>query len=131
MAALKHYIYIASTFANREYLRYWRDSLEAMGHTVIARWLDIYEAHFTKAACAEMDYADIRVADLFILDNVPNPRYPSKGGKDTELGYVQALGQHIIWLVGPRTTPFMHMAGIRHFTNWHFVLTTLDAGGAP
>ena len=128
---MKHFIYIASTFANRKRLRLMRDVLEARQHVVIARWLDLFVEHFTKAACAEINYADIRVADLFILDNAPNRRYPSKGGKDTELGYVQALGQHTIWLVGPRTTPFMHLPSVHQFAAWPEALSALDAEDAP
>lgn len=125
-------IYIAAKFERRETLRPIRDKLWEAGHEIIGSWLDEVKrpegmdtsTFFKKLAIK--DLAEIRAADLLILDTTPSDHGVIQGA-NVEYGF--ALGQHQskqVWVIGETTCVFHHIAD-RHFKSWDECVEVLCA----
>jgi len=121
-------IYLAARFETRATLRPVRDSLWEMGHEVMSTWLDevkrppsMPESLFWKKL-AMKDLAEIKAADLFVLDTHIGSE---RGGKEVEFGF--ALGQFqakLLYVVGPIRNVFHELCD-RRFEDWPAFLAAM------
>ena len=122
-------IYVGGTFGDQKDLRAEADRLWALGHEITSTWLqevkrpsDMTEDTF-RAKLAIKDMAEVKRADLLILDN-----RQKSGGKNVEWGIALGEHQHMqLWLVGESSNVFHELAD-RRFDNWDEVMYYLGKG---
>ncbi|MDP2652579.1 MAG: nucleoside 2-deoxyribosyltransferase [Candidatus Omnitrophota bacterium] len=130
-------IYLAARYSRREELLAYKADLEAIGHTVPARWLlgehQVHDGALEVEAAtesmpdvarlfAEDDVADLQAADLLIAFSEP-PRASgnSRGGRHVEFGMALAWGKPII-IVGPAENVFHTLPQIRRWESWEALM---------
>lgn len=119
-------VYLAAKFSSRRRLRPIRTALELLGHPVTSSWLnqdnenDYLSKRKREQIIAVQDLADVREADLLILDTLAKTR---RGGREVEFGYALAKDK-MIWLVGLRRNVF-HELAYNQFSSWEKCLRYL------
>lgn len=135
-------IYLAARYSRREELCGYRAELEALGHTVTARWLNgshqisdngtpigddgesLVEFGQTERAAqlrqhfAEEDLADVIRADLLVAFTEPPRSSASRGGRYVEMGVAIGHGIPVV-IVGPRENVFCWLPGIPAYATWN------------
>ena len=112
-------IYLAARYSRLDELNGYRKELEAAGHMVTSRWLNLpgreYETLTPKARrdTASQDYADIRWSDVVIVFTEPAEAEKSHGGKHVEFGYAIGL-QKVVLVVGPVENVFYELIHSRY-----------------
>jgi hypothetical protein len=104
-----------------------RDELEAIGHTVTARWVDNQHADDTAVTHAKEDIEDIESADVFLAFTEPERKYvayAARGGRHVELGVALALDKRVL-VVGYRENVFVWLPKIEFFKDWPDALKAL------
>lgn len=129
-------IYLAAAYERNEEMRGVRDVLEAMGHTVTARWVDQHEGEVPEAIgadslaadpAAHYRYALIDLEDLREAETVISfTGAPGRGGHHTEFGAALALEKQLI-LVGPRENVFHALPEVQWFPDWSRLVMALAA----
>lgn len=109
-------IYLASRYARREELCYYRKLLEAAGHEVTSRWLDstpLEEQELSEGIESKIrhflseDISDIKFSDLVVcFTEYPSDSY-SRGGRHVEFGLALAWGKRLA-VVGPLENLFYY-----------------------
>ena len=121
--------YLAARFSRNDEMRGVRDVLEAIGHKVTSRWIDLHGGdQLESAAQAALnsdpesvahfgvhDLKDIEDADALI--SFTDESGGGKGGRHVEHGYALALGKRVI-VVGPRENIFHTLPQVEHYSNW-------------
>lgn len=132
-------IYLASRYSRNAEMRACRDDLEAMGHVVTARWIDLHadtkgyvsggalgilEKSFTPEQlsatpklCSEYavaDWRDIIVSDCIISFTCGTG---GKGGRHVEFGIGLGTSKRMI-VVGPRENVFHTLPQVEWFEDW-------------
>lgn len=92
-------IYIAARFESQAEMRVWREKIQALGHEVTSRWLDVKEPYPPAETCAVVDLVDVRRADLVVCFSPRSGFYSGRGGRHVEFGYALAMGLPVL-LVG-------------------------------
>jgi hypothetical protein len=121
-------IYTASFFDTRERIRPFADQLWKRGHNVVSSWLNETsrpEAMSTKEFWRKLaikDLAEIRAADLLILDTIDvTPR----GGREVEFGFAMAFFQDkLIFRVGPVRNVFHELVD-REYDTWEALMADI------
>jgi nucleoside 2-deoxyribosyltransferase len=109
-------IYLACRFSRRHEMQGCRADLLRAGFTVTSRWIDLKEKVEADARqCADIDVADIKLADIIISFPDPARAYASRGGHFFEEGYAFASGKPVI-IVGNRSHVFHHLC--EFFPTW-------------
>lgn len=145
-------IYLAARYSRREELCGYRSELEAMGHTVNARWLNgkhqisdggkpigdngealVEDGSDDRAAALRQHFATEDLNDVFdcglLIAFMEQPRSGhSRGGRHVEFGIALGLLKPII-AVGPRENIFNWLPGIIHCDTWETakVAVTVEA----
>lgn len=128
-------IYLAGRYDDILVLRDVALLLLQSGHSVTSRWLlghtrnPITEAE--RQAAAEMDLADIREADCFVLYSHTGLPLPTRQGHSVELGYAMAwTSDSKVYLVGERTDNVFHYAPrVVHLPAWQDLFDLLRVHG--
>jgi nucleoside 2-deoxyribosyltransferase len=118
-------VYLAGRFARRSELRFAAEELARDGFEIASSWLfqdasipgGIIGSEGRAAEVAEMDFEDIRRADVCIAFTEPADGPQGRGGRHVELGVALALGQRVV-IVGPREHLFHCLPDVRHFDDW-------------
>lgn len=116
-------IYLAARFARREELRAIAEELRAAGASVTSRWLnqsplgDSELGSARAATLAEMDFGDLRSADVCIAFTESGDGSNGRGGRHAELGIALALNLRVI-VVGPREHVFHCLPAVEQFPDW-------------
>lgn len=116
-------IYLAARFARREELREIAEELAKAGARVTSRWLDEsplrdWELGNARAATlAEMDFGDLRSADVCIAFTEGGEGPSGRGGRHAELGIALALNLRVI-VVGPREHVFHCLPAVEQYPDW-------------
>lgn len=124
-------IYLASRYSRNEEMRGCRDVLQALGHTVTSRWIDLHpdvvgdfsssfgpeELNAQPEKCAPLGQHDID--DLAAADWVVNFTCGTggKGGRHVEFGYALALRKRV-FVVGPRENVFHALPQVERYPSW-------------
>jgi hypothetical protein len=122
-------IYLAGRYSRHPEMRDYRDQLEAHGHKITSRWIDLHGGSLDKSippnvlnanpeVCtrfAETDFLDIVQSDMVISFTEKNPG--GKGGRHVEFGMAFALNK-IIVIIGPREHVFHTLSGVGVYPNW-------------
>lgn len=123
-------IYIASRWrlAFRPTLLDFRSQLQAMGHAVTSRWIDVMrdygEDEHLAVECLT-DVGDVRRANWLI--QVCPPEYGrSRGGNHVEFGMAMAWG-HRLTVIGERQHVFHHLPQVDHYETIHEFLAAEGA----
>jgi len=141
-------VYLASRYSRNAELRGYRDELEAMGHEVTARWIDLHagstdyvsaealailEKSFTPeqlsatpdlcSAYAIADWSDLDRADCVVSFTCGSG---GKGGRHVEFGIAVASGKRVM-VVGPRENVFHTLPEVEHFEDWPSCRKALEA----
>jgi nucleoside 2-deoxyribosyltransferase len=122
-------VYLAARFARKDEMQGVRDVLEALGDTVVSRWIDSDEPYdLTNATLdtepergrkyAEDDLEDMQAADAILYFSQGGP---GNGGRFVEWGYCYALGKRMI-MVGPRENVFFTLPFIEWYPDWVHLL---------
>lgn len=112
-------IYLAGRYSDAPKLRHMGESLKALGHEIVSRWVytnrragrefeDIPDAEKTEIAQEDVD--DVRACDILILLVGEGGR----GGKDVEFGLALGLGKRVA-ILGPRKNVFHWLANVEEF----------------
>jgi nucleoside 2-deoxyribosyltransferase len=102
--------YIAAPYELREVARDLRGGLQAMGITVVARWLDV--AAQDSDGAAREDLEDIDASDAVVLLNPSGWARRGTGGRHVEFGYALAQGKRLV-ILGDRTNVFHLHSDVR------------------
>lgn len=142
-------IYLASRYSRREELAEYRTQLEALGHTVQARWLNgghqlsdsgnpIGEKgeHLVEgdASCEQScalrtrfaldDWEDVNAAELVISFTEPPRSKANRGGRHVEFGIALANKSRVI-VVGCRENIFHWLPMVEFYETWESALTAM------
>jgi hypothetical protein len=131
-------IYLAARYSRRTELLNYKADLEAIGHTVPARWLlgnhqitdeemetleDAAKAE-KRARFAEEDMTDLYSCEMTIsFTEIPRTS-TSRGGRHVEHGMAYARNQRT-WIVGPRENVFHCLDDVRQFDTWPEAISAL------
>lgn len=126
-------IYLSSRFGRAAELREYREELTAMGHVVIASWLDespTNDSLSDPAALvrfAEQDIADMRRCEAIIAFTEESNSPFARGGRHVEFG-VMLERRHIaslipaspidLWVVGPCENVFHSLPFVTRVDSW-------------
>jgi hypothetical protein len=121
--------YLAARFSRRGELRGYRAALQALGHTVTSRWIDLEDDTGNPRECAIADFKDIAAADALVVF-IDAPRYETRGAHHTEFGIGLALGKRLI-VVGTRSHIFHHMPAAEFYPQWPEALAALSKTAQP
>jgi nucleoside 2-deoxyribosyltransferase len=127
-------VYIAGRYVRREELREVAQQLTDRGFEVTSRWLfedaSIPGGHLAPegraAEIAQMDFEDVRRADVCIAFTEPSKGPQGRGGRHAELGIALALGQRVL-LVGPREHVFHCLEHVEQYDEWPHARRALEA----
>jgi hypothetical protein len=133
-------IYLAARFSQHPEMQGVRDVLQAMGHEVTSRWIDLHAGKQPNSAMVEQlngdpesvaefglhDLEDIDAADTVISFTAGGG---GKGGRHVEFGYGLALMRRMI-LVGPRENVFHTLPCVEHYEDWPRLVMALAPMGA-
>ena len=124
-------VFIGGYFGTREDVLPIRKGLEAVGHTVVARWLDETPVATPEAThwgkLAVEDLLDVRAAQIFVLDTrTMTPR----GGREVELGVALERGMPV-YIVGPQRNVYHYLARAVFATVDDFLLFVQGGGLGP
>jgi len=98
-------VYLAARFERRIELVAHRTALEIAGHTVTASWLDACDTDECTAREAQIDFDEVRAADILIFfAEDPKTAWP-RGSRCVEYGVALQMGKPI-YVVGPRENVF-------------------------
>lgn len=126
-------IYLSSRFGRAAELREYREELTAMGHVVIASWLDepIGNDGIVDPAAlsqfAEQDIADMHRCEAIIAFTEESNSPFSRGGRHVEFGVMlershvmHLLGQTPVdlWVVGPCENVFHSLPFVNRCESW-------------
>jgi hypothetical protein len=129
-------IYLAGRYSRHPEMRDYRDQLEAHGHKVTSRWIDLHGGDLGQsipparlnadpASCtrfAETDLLDLTQSDMVISFTEKNPG--GKGGRHVEFG-IGLAQRKIMIIIGPREHVFHTLSGVGIYPDWKvFVRTT-------
>ena len=124
--------YVASRLSCRPQLHEIRTKLRAMGHEVIATWLDESgdycenPDHARKVALR--DLCQISMVDILLLDTTSPISKDGGGGRETEFGFAIGQYQHKkLWRVGPAKNVFHYLADLS-FDSWDDFLEYVKEG---
>ena len=129
-------IYLAARFSQHPEMQGVRDVLEALGHKVTSRWIDLHAGLQPHSIMGEQlnedptayefiglhDLEDIDAADTLISFTVVGG---GKGGRHVEFGYGLASGKRMI-LVGPREHAFHCLPQVEHYDSWARLVMALS-----
>lgn len=130
-------IYLAARFSQHPEMQGVRDVLEALGHEVTSRWIDLHNGLQPHSAMPDQlngdpqgcaifglrDIADMNAADTIISFTLVGG---GKGGRHVEFGYALAAGHRMI-LVGPREHIFHTHPSVEHYEDWPRLVMALSA----
>jgi hypothetical protein len=129
-------IYLAARYSRNDEMRGVRDVLEAFGHKVTSRWIDLhggkYPGSFTPdqlnsdpASCAGIAAADIE--DMDAADTVISFTSPGegKGGRHTEFGWALGRAKRLV-VVGPREHVFHTLPQVEWYPDWSRLVMALS-----
>ncbi len=112
-------IYLADKFGHKMKMRHVRDQLQAAGHEVTSKWVDVEEGVDSDASdeklvvYAKMDLQDVDDADVLMAFSYPRSQPNIGGGRHIEFGYALARGKRIV-VVGPKGEHIFHwMPGVK------------------
>ncbi len=131
-------IYLAARYSRNAEMRDYRDQIEAAGHKVTSRWIDLHPdvvGDFSESfkpdvlntepeRCAPLgqhDLDDIDRADMVLSFTGVG----GKGGRHVEFGYGLARGKRML-LVGPREHIFHSLSVVEVFASWPQALAALS-----
>lgn len=127
-------IYLAARYSRNDEMRGVRDVLEAFGHKVTSRWIDLHDGTLPQSFVAEKlnadpedcsKYAQIDINDLRAADTIisfTSADGGGKGGRHVEFGLALGLGKHLI-IVGPRENVFHTLPSVEWYPDWpHLVM---------
>ena len=120
-------IYLASRLSRIKELQYYREQLEAKGHTVTSRWLNgdhvaAADDREERGRFAVEDLQDIESARMFIHFGEPEGTY-THGGRRVELGWaLRSVGVRVI-NIGPSENIFHDHPEVEQFATWEDCLT--------
>ena len=129
-------IYLAARYSRHPEMRDYRDQLEAHGHQVTSRWIDLHGGDLGQSipperlnldpeGCrryAETDLMDIIESEMVISFTEGNGG--GKGGRHTEFGLAVAMHK-ITVIIGPREHVFHTLPSVGMYANWQqFTRTT-------
>ena len=122
--------YFASRLNCRPQLHEIRTKLRAMGHDVIASWLDEtgdYNANPEQARKVAMrDLMQIATVDIVLLDTTSPISKDGGGGREVEFGFAIAQYQHKkLWRVGPAKNVF-HFLAEKSWPDWNSFLEEMN-----
>jgi hypothetical protein len=80
-------IYLAAPYGEMQRMHDWASRLEAVGHTITARWIYGNEEGMTLHDAAQMDIDDVDAADAVVSMVLPKGTLFSSGGRHVEFGY--------------------------------------------
>lgn len=107
-------IYLAARFGRQAELREYRSQLQALGHTVLSRWLDEDPSQETDLsvwrARAVDDLEDIRRCEVMLSFTDGEP---ARGGRHVETGIAIERGMRLV-VIGPVEHVFHALAQARH-----------------
>lgn len=117
--------YLAGRYARRQELRAVAEELQELGHAVTSRWLFVDASLPDRllprggrpAEIAEMDFDDVKRADVCLAFTEPANGPQGRGGRHVELGIALALGQRVV-VVGPREHIFHCLPHVEQYENW-------------
>ena len=103
-------IYLAAPWTRRVEARRVRDELEAAGHTVNSRWLDLHGGggEHVLATEAQNDIDDLIACDVLVLLNLEKSE-----GKAVETGFALALDIPI-YVIGGHSNVFHYHPRVKH-----------------
>lgn len=125
-------IYLSSGFSRRFFLRAAAKSLEAKGHTIVSRWIDLetrpdendsYRDHFMEKVGKDNIY-DLQRADILVCD-LDGVRSDGNGGAHIEFGFFLATWKPI-FLIGKRTNSFHWLPQVNSVLNWSDLFDKLE-----
>ena len=129
--------YLAARYSQHPEMQGVRDVLEALGHNVTSRWIDLHNGEQPNSAMQDelnsdpeglskygiADIEDIDAADVVVSFTTSGG---GKGGRHVEFGYALAKGKRMI-LIGPREHIFHTLPEVEHYPNWsRFVMATAE-----
>ncbi|MEL6330770.1 MAG: hypothetical protein AAFR38_14045 [Planctomycetota bacterium] len=119
---------------SQEMARSVKRQLEALGHTVVARWIEndtkfgqgaAAYSYDERRALAEMDEADVRRSDMLVLLAETEGKLVP-GGKHVETGIALGLGLPVV-VVGRRENIFHWHSGVKVVQSIDCLFKLLDA----
>jgi hypothetical protein len=136
-------IYLAANYSRAAEMRGYRNDLEDLGYSVLARWIDYHgglapvtsrgpqdliEDPDSARLFAIEDIADVTVSDMFLLFTTGTGQ--SKGVRHTELGLALALGKRCS-IIGPMENVFHSLPYIDRYPDWEtFINAAREANNA-
>lgn len=121
-------IYLASRLSRIKELQYYREQLEAKGHTVTSRWLNgdhvaAADDRDQRSDFAWDDHDDVIEADVLIHFSEAEGTY-SHGGRFVEVGIAITNGLRVC-NIGQAENIFLDMEGVEWFATWKDCLAVL------
>lgn len=116
-------VYLAAPWSHRADARAARDRIQAAGHIVNDRWLDVDETTTTEAQEAEHDVMDLMMSEALIVLNLAKSE-----GKACETGMALMAGLPVI-SVGQGSNIFLKLAQVHRVETLHEAITVLDGLG--
>jgi hypothetical protein len=127
-------IYLATRYSRYAEMQGVRDVLEALGHKVTSRWIDLHadtgerfgrsfnaaELNDLPEMCSAMalrDIEDIKACEWLISFTEPANDTTSKGGRHVEFGYALAISVRLT-VIGPREHVFHTHPKVEHYPTW-------------
>lgn len=130
-------IYLAARFGRKALMCAYREQLQALGHTVVSRWLDGPDENamdWQKAdggvgaevavMCAAIDACDIEACDLFVLFTDGKLTF-SRGGRHVEFGYALANDKTVV-VVGERENIFHYLPEVLWYPGFNGLTEALS-----
>jgi hypothetical protein len=130
-------IYLAARYNRHPEMRVVRDRLQALGHEVTSRWIDLHGGELEESVTqrdlnfapeigrpfAETDLHDVSVSD--VVASFTSEDGGGKGGRHVEFGVGLALGKRTI-VVGPRENVFHTLWTVEHHPDLESFLMAME-----
>lgn len=119
-------IYIAARYSRREEMEKVANYLKSKGLEITARWVYGGEEGLTRTDIANLDFDDVKAADVILAFTEPYGSLNVGGGRHWEVGAGYALGKTVT-LIGPREIVFHHFENIFSFEDVDLFLDFINA----
>ncbi len=133
--------YLAARYSLNPLMRTYRAHLEAIGHSVTARWINgghelkfewpTEEREKLRSLWAREDYEDLLAAEAVISFTEEPGKAPgrNRGGRHVEFGIGLALGLRLI-VVGYRENVFHGLPQVEFYPDWKSALEAISLEAA-